>query len=75
MPAGMGHASRFRPWIVPPSLGLRPKSAHYYSSVFPFNRILFHFKISKKLFKVPKFIENRIKLRKYKNKFPCSPLE
>jgi hypothetical protein len=68
-PASTGRASRFLPWVVPLSLGLRSKAAHYYSSVFPFSRILFHFKISRNLFKVPKFIENRIKLRKYKTNF------
>jgi hypothetical protein len=34
--AGTGRAGRCRTWAVTPSLGLRPKSAHYYSLVFSF---------------------------------------
>jgi hypothetical protein len=46
-PAGTGCTCHFWTWAMTPSLGLRPKSAHYYSVVFLFSRILFHVKFSK----------------------------
>jgi hypothetical protein len=48
------------------------KPTQYYSWIFLF---LFHFFniTSRNSFKVPKFVENKIKLQNFKNKFPWNP--
>jgi hypothetical protein len=65
----------FRPWAMPPSQSLGPKWGMSTVHLIIFFRNPFFIKISRKLYKFLKFMENRIKLLKIWNKFLYNPLD
>jgi hypothetical protein len=76
--AAAGHATMvgwFRPWAKPATLGFRPKAAQHWPECYIFLGFIFWFKISRKLCKFLKYIENGIKFREIPNKFHWNPLE
>jgi hypothetical protein len=65
--------SRFGLGAEPAMLGLKLKMAMHYSLNNHFPNLFFQFKIFRNLYKLLKYIENKIKLGKIQNKFPYNP--
>jgi hypothetical protein len=77
--SGHGRTDHALRWCHEPFLwlgwSLGPESACYCSAVYSISQILFQFKNSTNFYKLIKYIENKIKIRKIQNKFPYNPLE